>query len=263
MEDSSVLPVFDLVLNQDLEAVQTYLNQCPPLVVNAGDDDNRTLLHLAVEINNLDIVKCLIGHGGDVNKRTIDLRLAPLHLSVMNGHIPMTELLISNGADINIRNKIDLSPLQLAIIRNNVDMVNMLLAKGADPNTVTRDRRTETPLLKASTMSLQLTKLLINSGAIITPFLKEILVALLANKPDIANYLIDIVMERKKHNHSPYDFVLRPNSIGKSHLQALCSHVTNCDPQLAIQIMDKLIKLGDNIDYANHFGSLFHILIFR
>lgn len=66
-------PILDLILNQDLEAVQTYLEQWPPSVVNAGDDENRTLLHLAVELNNLEIVKCLIGHGADVNKRTIDL----------------------------------------------------------------------------------------------------------------------------------------------------------------------------------------------
>ena len=224
-------PIFDQIFNRNLDAVQTYLEQCPS-AINARDDEKRTMLYAAVVANSLDIVT----------------------------------FLIDRGADINVRNKNELCPLQLAIMKDNEDMVNLLLAKGADPNTVTRDRRTDSwksPLLTASTTSLSMTRLLISSGAVLTPFLGEILVALMANKPDVANYLLDIVIERKAEEIIFYDFVPKSHTVRKSHLQALCSHVITCDPRLAIQIMDKLIRLGDNINYANHFGSLFHILITR
>ena len=237
--------IFDQIVNQGLDAVQTYLEQCPSAINARDDDGNRTMLYVAVMANSLDIAK----------------------------------FLIDRGADINVRSKNELCSLQLAIMKENQDMVNLLISKGADPNTVTRDRRTDSwksPLLTASTTSLSMTRLLISSGAVLTPFLGEILMALMANKPDIANYFLDIVIERKAEEIIFYDFVPKSHTVRKSHLQALCSHVIACDPRLAVEnnviacdprlaveIMDKLIRLGDNINYANHFGSLFHILITR
>ena len=56
---------------------------------------------------------------------------------------------------------------------------------------------------------------------------------------------------------------LKPNRIGRSHLQSVASHINNCDAQLAVRLAERLVRLGDDVNYANQFGTVFHILVSR
>lgn len=255
----STLPLFDCIIRDDLESLQDLISD-DSRCVNQADDDELTPLHLAVEMGKEQMVKMLIENGADINHRTLDLRMSPLHLSVRNGSMVITDLLLSNGADINIRNKIDHTPLHVAVVTNNIEMIRLLIIFNANVDAVTSDQRKESPVLKASTISLEITRLLLDAGAKLTQDLKEVHVAILANKPDIALFLLNSVDGSKsgmiKHK-------LVPNRIGRTHLQSVASHVLNCDPSTAVLLMKRLIDLGSDVNHNNIFGTVFHILISR
>lgn len=144
----------------------------------------------------------------------------------------------------------------MAVSTKNIEMTRLLLFWGANPNEKTSDPRRESPLLKAATISRELTSLLLDSGAKLSLESKELHVAILANKPDIANIILDHFDDRE-----PYH--LLPNRIGRTPLQSVASHVCNCEPQVAVNLMKRLIALGDDVNYVNQFGGVFHILIAR
>lgn len=245
--------IFDLIINSELAKV-TALLQDELVDVNEGDEDELTALHLAVELENEQIIKLLLEAGAKVNKSTLDLKLTPLHIAVRNGSTPIADCLLANGADINCKNKIDHTPLHVAVSIKNIEMTRLLLFWGADANLRTSDPRRESALLKAATISSDLTKLLLESGANLSPESKELHVSILANKPDIANIILD-------HLSEPCQ--LLPNRIGRTPLQSVASHVQGCEPAAAVNLMRRLIDLGDDVNYVNQFGGVFHILISR
>ena len=227
--------------------------------LNDGDDDNLTPLHLAVDQGRGEMVQLLLQFGSEVNVQTLEACLTPLHIAVRNNDLTIADRLLEAGADVNSKNKIDHTPLHVAVSTNNIEMARLLLLWQADPNIMTSDPRKESPLLKAATVSLPMTRLLLESGACWSLEAKELHVAILANKPDIACLLLDHMecsREREK-------IVLKPNRIGRSHLQSIASHIQNCNAQVAVSLAQRLISLGDDVNYANQFGTVFHILVSR
>ncbi|KAI1286080.1 Serine/threonine-protein phosphatase 6 regulatory ankyrin repeat subunit B [Halotydeus destructor] len=244
---------FELIISGSFDELK-FLVEEPDFDINEGDEDDLSALHLAVELNKEDIIRLLLENGAKINAYTFELKLTPLHIAVRNNLIQVVDLLLANEADINFRNKLEHTPLHVAVSTNNIEMARLLLFWGADPNIRTSDPRKETPLTKAATISWQLTSLLLDSGAVLSNESKELHVAILANKPDIANKILS-------HMKPPYN--LLPNRIGKTPLQSVASHITNCDPSVAVNLMTRLIAMGDNVNYVNHFGSVLHILISR
>ena len=181
---NSSLPLFDLIIKDDLKGVKKLIESESRCLMQF-DDDELTPLHLAVEMGKEELVKCLIeavqlncglqdslqnetsanGFSDIINHRTLDLKMAPLHLSVRNGSLTISDFLLSSGADVNIRNKIDHTPLHVAVTTKNIEMIRLLILWKADINVVTSDQRRESPLLKASTISLEITRLLLDTGA--------------------------------------------------------------------------------------------------
>lgn len=227
--------------------------------LNEGDEDNLTPLHLAVDQDRDEMVSLLLEFGAEVNIHTFEARLTPLHIAVRNNNLQVADRLLEAGADVNSRNKIDHTPLHIAVSTNSIEMVRLLLFWNADVNVITSDPRKESPLLKAATISFSLTRLLIDSGARLTLESKELHVAILANKPDIASLLLDQMEASEERDR----IFLKPNRIGRSHLQSVASHIQNCDPQLAVNLAERLVSLGDDVNYANQFGTVFHILVSR
>lgn len=62
-----------------------------------------SVLHIAVELNNIEMTKLLLKCGIDVNVRDI-YKMTPLHYAVINDNIEIAELLIMNDADIHAEN---------------------------------------------------------------------------------------------------------------------------------------------------------------
>src|SRR5689334_4828287 len=109
--------------------VQQYLDE--------GGDPNRrtehqqTLLHIAADNGDLDVIKLLIAHGADINARGYR-NYTPLHLAVdgdcntsgrdgrVATELPAAKLLIESGADESIRDDDGEIPRDTAVLYGKI-----------------------------------------------------------------------------------------------------------------------------------------------
>ncbi|KAI0150036.1 ankyrin repeat-containing domain protein [Hypoxylon sp. NC0597] len=95
-----------------------------------------TPLHFAASHGLLEIVKCLIKNGADVNASTKQLR-TPLNDaadSEANSKHKVIEVLLNHGADLDCRDVNGTTPLMIASQQGHLDLVKTPLDAGADPN---------------------------------------------------------------------------------------------------------------------------------
>jgi ankyrin repeat protein len=123
---------------------------------NAADGNGRTLLMAAVDMDDLETVKQLVGRGADINapmKRIFGGATA-LYFAAMQGGIrgkdpsPVTRFLLDHGARANVIDEYGGTPLIQAAQFGKIETVKQLLAHGADP--MVRNRYGFTALRMAS-----------------------------------------------------------------------------------------------------------------
>lgn len=85
----------------------------------------------AIENGDTEMVKQLIGNGIDVNTRDED-NISLLHMAVCGCHDEIVKFLIENGADVNAADDGTWCPLHYAVECNQTEIVKMLLKHGAD-----------------------------------------------------------------------------------------------------------------------------------
>ena len=119
--------------------------------VDTLNDENITVLQIAIEYNYIKIVKYLIEMGADVNIniKSSNVEIAPpLHMALDNNsdYYEIVKLLLKNNADVNLLYDHtdtfyeefdftdDISPLHVASFWNNTDAVKLLIEMGADVN---------------------------------------------------------------------------------------------------------------------------------
>jgi len=218
--------------------------------VNTADKDNYTLLHMAIDFGNESAAKLLLSSSGcEVNCLTNFHELTPIHFAAQDGRTNLVMLLLDYGANIDSVNHTNCTPVYFAVCGNHMETVKLLLSRGADVNI--RDANNISPLLQAVSISKTLTKLLLDNNAQMSHFCRELHTALLSNKPDIADLVLDKLS-------GP----LTPNRIGRSPLQNACAHISG-NPEEAVNLVRKLVSLGDDINYWNQYGTVLHILIQR
>jgi ankyrin repeat protein len=145
--DSQVyMDLWKAVESQDLDALTVALQ--PDLNINnlyGSEDDmeGRTLLHLAAEKGNAEVVRYLLDHGATVDSLSVDRfgSETPLHIAASMAHPDVLTILLDAGADIN---KGDIqagrggNALHLVLLRKtkikqqHVDTINLLLDHGID-----------------------------------------------------------------------------------------------------------------------------------
>lgn len=105
-----------------------------PENVNTRDGSGYSLLHNALRIKNVEVVRLLMAYGVDVNAADPE-KNTPLHYTVDRNHLPLTQLLIEAGADPNRKGRFGHTPLYWAIGRPTInwELVRYLLSHGADP----------------------------------------------------------------------------------------------------------------------------------
>ena len=107
--------------------------------VNEADDNDRTVLHEAVQFDDGELVQMLIDRGADVNALDC-VSSTPLHEAVSAGMVQNAALLLNNGAEKTINAKMDeddecgVTALHEAVIMCVADAIPLLLKHGADPN---------------------------------------------------------------------------------------------------------------------------------
>ncbi|WP_454898538.1 ankyrin repeat domain-containing protein [Wolbachia pipientis] len=111
--------------------------------INAKDNQERTPLHLSIQIGRTDVVNTLIDKKAEINAKDRQGR-TPLHLSVQIGRTDVVNTLIDKKAEINAKDNQGRTPLHLSIQIGRTDVVNTLIDKKAEINA--KDNQGRTPL---------------------------------------------------------------------------------------------------------------------
>ncbi len=144
-------------------AVELQQTETVAQLIAAGADVNAPL-RLAAELENTNLVKTLLSKGANVNVQDWRGR-TPLHSAAGTGNTVIVEMLLIKGADVNVKSENGSTPLHEAARRkSNPVIVEMLLTKGANVNA--RDQWGQTPLHYATDRSsVAVVELLLARGA--------------------------------------------------------------------------------------------------
>ncbi|KAF4341128.1 hypothetical protein FBEOM_4998 [Fusarium beomiforme] len=113
--------------------------------VNAEHTDGSTALSIAADLNDVEIVECLVSHGADPSKPEYE---TPLHIAVDWRNLEMVEIILSSRifSDIDAKGEKKFTALGIAATIGRLDIVSMLLDHGADPNKRNGYRNSSAPL---------------------------------------------------------------------------------------------------------------------
>jgi len=123
----------------------------------------------AIQNNDIKAVEAYINRGGSVNiVSTATANITPLILAVENDRLEIVKLLIDEKADVNIMDSTGNTALIMAVRNDNAELVKLLIRAKADPNLHINNQGHEftTPLwLAVDKSSYEITKLLIKAKA--------------------------------------------------------------------------------------------------
>ncbi|XP_063925236.1 ankyrin repeat and KH domain-containing protein 1-like isoform X2 [Zophobas morio] len=108
-------------------------------LINAGSDvckvgqTGRTPLSMAVELQNLDVVKLLVDKGASPTVQTVFIE------AIQSGNIQIVKHLQEKGASINFVYEDGCTPLTKAIQTGHVKIAEFLYGQGANPEVITND----------------------------------------------------------------------------------------------------------------------------
>ena len=95
--------------------------------------NGNTSYHLAVIINQIEIVKILLQYSQNLNA-TNRQKNTSLHIASHNGNINLVKLLVDKGANINIKNYDSNTPIDLAELEEHADIVEYFHELKAESN---------------------------------------------------------------------------------------------------------------------------------
>ncbi len=163
-------------------------------VLNKCHSSGETLLTLAIDKGNNEIIQELLDFKADINIPN-SKKKSPLDIAVNNNNIELIEILLKNGADPNVPTsnwavlpKSTSFPLVTAVKCNRIEIVKKLLYYQANPHQILRNRNFDrvTPLMIAIAQG---------NSAMLKEFLKHPI-----GKDEIRfyrNFLISMVEDKK------------------------------------------------------------------
>lgn len=157
--------LFEAVKINDLVKVRELIDKGAN--VNFKDKYGYSILHLAVNNGNFEIVSFLIEKGADVKAKVsghIYKGWTPLHFTAIYDKIKIAKLLLKKGVDVNAKDDKGITPLQWATGYGKLEIVKLFIENGADVNN--KDNEGMTPLHGAVVYSrFDVIRLLIDKGA--------------------------------------------------------------------------------------------------
>lgn len=125
----------------------------------------KMMVELCSENADIEQVKHLILSGANVNAKNFnDNDNTLLMMALSNDNLLLAEILVKAGADVNLPNNLTRSPIFDASREGNLDAVNFLIEHGADLEF--KNRQGHTSLISAILNSeIEVAKLLINANA--------------------------------------------------------------------------------------------------
>jgi ankyrin repeat protein len=126
-------PLLKAVELNQIELVKLYLENGADVNITGPNSEMKTSLHLAVLAKNKKIVRLLLTHNANVNKREIE-NPPPLYSAVETSDLDIARMLLDKGANVDDFYKNYQTPLLLAVDQNKQDMVKLLLSHAAKIN---------------------------------------------------------------------------------------------------------------------------------
>lgn len=118
--------IFDAIRNGDIAKVKELVEKDPQLL-NARNTRQSTPLHVAVDVNNEEIVCYLIDRGADINAINAS-SWTPLYYAKK---LEMAKLLVEKGAEINSVGS-PFTPLSISVFQKRKEVAEYLVEKGAE-----------------------------------------------------------------------------------------------------------------------------------
>jgi ankyrin repeat protein len=135
------------------------------LDINYRDLNGYTLLMVASEIGDLDMVKYFVEQGSDINMKSNGNHTA-LSLAIDNGKIRTIKYLLELGAELHGKFSYGMTNLMMAIYRDDIKTSRYLIEKGAKAND--KSDNGFTPLMiAAKNGNFELVKLLVENKAVV------------------------------------------------------------------------------------------------
>lgn len=137
LSPEATMNLFSAVIHNFPAKVESALAQRPADVLAARDEDEQSLLHVAIVAGQEDLVESLLRSGADVNAS--ECGSLPLHLAAALGRQAALELLLKGGSWLNTRDGVTRAAdtaLHKAAKYGHVQCVEALLEAGASVNAV-------------------------------------------------------------------------------------------------------------------------------
>jgi ankyrin repeat protein len=155
--------IFDAVENNDLETVKVLIGKDNSRV-NIKDEAGNTPLHNAVITGSVEMIEFLLSKGADIDAQNTQLN-TPLHEAIQRRVENISELLIEKGADLSKKNIHHQTPLHRAASLNQRRTGELLVARGASIDPIDKFQRTPFLLVARHTGDVGFGKLLLDKGA--------------------------------------------------------------------------------------------------
>ncbi|XP_053598434.1 putative ankyrin repeat protein RF_0381 [Microplitis demolitor] len=154
------------VRRKRVKAAELLAKNCIKIRHKKLDRSSNTLLHDAVRLGQLKVVKILVSKGADVNV-SIRNGMTPLHIATKHGYLKIMDYLLRNGADVNARCPgpyyVGFTPLHFACESRNLKYAKLLLKHKASVNPTNNDIH---PIhISVGSLHLKMTQLLLDYGA--------------------------------------------------------------------------------------------------
>ena len=159
------LRLMDAVKAGNRDAVASLLKApADATAVNAPEADGTTALHWAVQADELEIARLLVGAGANVNAAN-RYNLTPLALAAANANAATVKLLLDAGADAKATIRQGETILMAAARTGNPEAVSLILSHGADVNAREETLGENALMWAAAENHPEVVKLLIDRGA--------------------------------------------------------------------------------------------------
>ena len=123
-----MMPGMDVQFNVSDQELLKLIKTVPD--VNMPGRDGRTLLIHAALYNRIEILKWLLGHGGNIDAQDYE-GLTALHCAAASKHYEIAEILVSHHAQLNLRDRYGNTPL-FRVSHLQPEMALLLVRAGAD-----------------------------------------------------------------------------------------------------------------------------------
>ncbi|GAB1298467.1 Ankyrin repeat domain-containing protein 31 [Apodemus speciosus] len=108
------------------------MNKMCLCTINRRNVFGENLLYKAAFHNDIDLVRCCIKNGVNVNQPSYAGWTA-LHEASVGGYYQTARELLKGGADVNVKGKYQITPLHDAVMNRHYKVAELLLMNGADP----------------------------------------------------------------------------------------------------------------------------------